>query len=67
MTPKERVLKKVPTAYAAKGHGFYAGMWVIRELAIRTNVWSNHARSAAAAWADAAKRLRSPSTTTKEK
>lgn len=57
LTPMQKVLKKVPTAYAARGHGFYAGMWVIQELEVRTNVWSNHFRSAAAAWADAAKRL----------
>jgi hypothetical protein len=57
MTPKQRVLKKIPTAYATPGFGFYAGLWVIRELEVRDNVWSNHQRTAAAAWADAAKRL----------
>lgn len=56
-TAKERVLKKIPTAYAAKGYGFYAGYWAIRELAIRANIWSVHCRTANSAWADAARRL----------
>lgn len=61
MTPKERVLNKIPTAYAAKGFGFYAGRWVIKELEVKTNMWSNHHRSAAAAWAEAAKALQANS------
>lgn len=64
MTPKEKVLKKIPTAYAAPGFGFYAGLWVIKELEVRTNVWSNHHRTRQGAWRDAAERLSHPSTGT---
>ena len=56
LTPRQRVLEKIPMAYACRGHGFYAGMWAIRQIG-SDNLWSNHHRTAAAAWADAYRRI----------
>jgi hypothetical protein len=57
-TAKQRVLTKWPNAYATKGFGFYAGMWVIKDLVIRSNIYSNHCHTASGAWSAAAKELK---------
>jgi len=51
-------MRKWPGAIAVyNASGFYQGTWSIEDVIIIGNSYSNHFRSAAAAWAHAAKEL----------